>query len=76
MPIFDHFPRWMWRNKETQDFVDWLRQHNAALPMNRRTSFNGLDLYSMGASMRAVVEYLDRVCFSVSSSRSILSSFI
>ncbi|KAI1653656.1 putative erythromycin esterase [Daldinia decipiens] len=58
---FDHFPRWMWRNAEVQEFVDWLREHNAQLPMNRRTSFNGLDLYSMGSSIRAVVEYLDRV---------------
>ncbi|KAI1131857.1 erythromycin esterase [Nemania abortiva] len=61
MRVFDHFPRWMWRNTETQEFVDWLREHNASLPMHRRASFNGLDLYSMGASMRAVVEYLDRV---------------
>ncbi|KAI8950613.1 hypothetical protein F4801DRAFT_602174 [Xylaria longipes] len=59
--IFDHFPRWMWRNTETQDFVDWLREHNAGLPMHKRTSFNGLDVYSMGASMRAVIDYLDRV---------------
>ncbi|KAI1457899.1 putative erythromycin esterase [Annulohypoxylon moriforme] len=59
--VFDHFPRWMWRNSEVQDFVDWLRQHNANLPLSSRTSFNGLDLYSMGASMRAVIEYLDRV---------------
>ncbi|KAI0876951.1 hypothetical protein GGS24DRAFT_488272 [Hypoxylon argillaceum] len=61
MRAFDHFPRWMWRNAETQEFVDWLREHNAALPMRRRASFNGLDLYSMGRSMRAVVDYLDRV---------------
>ncbi|KAI1445762.1 putative erythromycin esterase [Annulohypoxylon stygium] len=59
--VFDHFPRWMWRNAEVQEFVDWLREHNARLPMNERTSFNGLDLYSMGASMHAVIEYLDRV---------------
>ncbi|KAI1471701.1 putative erythromycin esterase [Daldinia caldariorum] len=59
--VFDHFPRWMWRNTEVQEFVDWLREHNAKLPMSQRTSFNGLDLYSMGASTRAVVEYLDRV---------------
>ncbi|KAI1084882.1 putative erythromycin esterase [Whalleya microplaca] len=59
--VFDHFPRWMWRNSEVQDFVDWLRKHNAGLPMNQRTSFNGLDLYSMSASTKAVVEYLERV---------------
>ena len=27
--VFDHFPRWMWRNDEVRDFVNWLRQHNA-----------------------------------------------
>lgn len=59
--VFDHFPRWMWRNTEVQEFVDWLRQHNANLPLKERTSFNGLDLYSMGTSTRAVIEYLERV---------------
>ncbi|KAH9987668.1 putative erythromycin esterase [Xylariaceae sp. FL0662B] len=59
--VFDHFPRWMWRNSEVQEFVDWLRQHNARLPSNQRTSFNGLDLYSMSASTKAVIEYLETV---------------
>ncbi|KAI1769130.1 putative erythromycin esterase [Hypoxylon sp. FL1150] len=59
--VFDHFPRWMWRNAEVQEFIDWLRAHNARLPMRQRASFNGLDLYSMGASTRAVIDYLDRV---------------
>lgn len=59
--VFDHFPRWMWRNAEMQEFVDWLRAHNADRPLGDRVSFNGLDLYSMGASTRAVVEYLERV---------------
>ncbi|KAI0880086.1 putative erythromycin esterase [Annulohypoxylon maeteangense] len=59
--VFDHFPRWMWRNAEVQDFIDWLRAHNASLPPPSRTSFNGLDLYSMSASIRAVIAYLDNV---------------
>ncbi|KAI1640847.1 putative erythromycin esterase [Biscogniauxia mediterranea] len=59
--VFDHFPRWMWRNTEVQDFVDWLREHNAALPMDQRTSFNGLDVYSISSSKNAVVDYLERV---------------
>ncbi|RYP34169.1 hypothetical protein DL767_004396 [Monosporascus sp. MG133] len=58
--VFDHFPRWMWRNTEVQEFVDWLRERNAKLSPNQRTSFNGLDLYSMGASVKAVIEYLER----------------
>ncbi|KAF1814645.1 putative erythromycin esterase [Eremomyces bilateralis CBS 781.70] len=58
--IFDHFPRWMWRNVEVQDFIDWLRVHNERLDPPNRTGFYGLDLYSMGASIRAVIDYLDR----------------
>lgn len=59
---FARFPTWMWRNEETRDFVDWLRQHNEGIddPM-RRASFHGLDLYSLDASIRAVLDYLDRV---------------
>ncbi|KAL1626223.1 hypothetical protein SLS54_003058 [Diplodia seriata] len=58
--VFDHFPRWMWRNTEVQSFAHWLRRHNAALPPEQRVRFAGLDLYSMGASIRLVQDYLDR----------------
>jgi erythromycin esterase-like protein len=51
----------MWRNREVAGFVDWLRAHNLAQPKDRRVSFHGLDLYSLNASIRAVVDYLDRV---------------
>ncbi|KAI5920108.1 putative erythromycin esterase [Camillea tinctor] len=42
-------------------FVDWLREHNAVLPMDQRVSFNGLDVLSLGSSKRAVIDYLERV---------------
>jgi erythromycin esterase-like protein len=57
--VFDHFPRWMWRNTEVQDFVDWLRVHNSDKQLKDRASFVGLDTYSTGASSRAVIEYLE-----------------
>ncbi|PKS08158.1 hypothetical protein jhhlp_005434 [Lomentospora prolificans] len=57
---FKHFPKWMWRNDEFRDFIHWLRRHNASLPPERRTRIAGLDLYSMGASIRAVQDYLKR----------------
>ncbi len=60
-PPFQRFPTWMWRNREVAGFVDWLRAHNLAQPKERRVSFHGLDLYSLNASIRAVVDYLDRV---------------
>lgn len=56
---FARFPTWMWRNTEIATLVDWLRQHNHGLPERRRVGFYGLDLYSLRASMQAVVEYLE-----------------
>ncbi|HYC71955.1 MAG TPA: erythromycin esterase family protein [Opitutaceae bacterium] len=57
---FARFPTWMWRNTAVADFVAWLRAHNAAIRYpGRRVGFYGLDLYSLHASMRAVVEYLE-----------------
>ena len=58
---FARFPTWMWRNEEVRAFVDWLRTHNAPLIPAERTAFHGLDLYSLYASIRAVLEYLDAV---------------
>ncbi|KAJ5690953.1 hypothetical protein N7488_011688 [Penicillium malachiteum] len=58
---FKRFPTWMWRNREMQDLVEWMRDWNKDLPPNRRVGFYGLDLYSMGTSIRAVIEYLDQV---------------
>jgi len=59
---FQRFPTWMWRNAEVLDFIGWLRAHNERLaPAQPSVGFYGLDLYSLGASMQAVVAYLDEV---------------
>src|SRR3954471_19427866 len=58
---FARFPTWMWRNEEVLGFLDWLRHHNESLPAERRTAFRGLDVYSLGASIEAVLAYLDTV---------------
>jgi protein-L-isoaspartate(D-aspartate) O-methyltransferase len=58
---FQRFPTWMWRNTDVDEFVRWLRAHNSALPPARRAAFYGLDLYNLTASIRAVIDYLDRV---------------
>jgi protein-L-isoaspartate(D-aspartate) O-methyltransferase len=58
---FARFPTWMWRNEETRGFVDWLHEHNSGLEYSQRTGFYGLDLYSLYASIRAVLEYLENV---------------
>lgn len=56
---FARFPTWMWRNQEVREFVDWLHEHNRALPAAGRAAFYGLDLYSMFTSIAAVLDYLD-----------------
>lgn len=59
---FKRFPAWMWRNAEVLDFVGWLREHNDSLPSGAaKTGFFGLDLYSLHASIEAVLNYLDKV---------------
>ena len=59
---FRRFPQWMWRNADVLDFVGWLRAHNdAQRDASRRVGFYGLDLYSLHASMAAVLAYLDTV---------------
>jgi erythromycin esterase-like protein len=58
---FKRFPTWMWRNTDVVAFVEWLRDHNQRLGADRRIGFYGLDLYSLQASIDAVLQYLDRV---------------
>jgi hypothetical protein len=51
----------MWRNADVLDFVGWLREHNdeQSFP-GRKAGFYGLDLYSLHASIEAVLAYLDK----------------
>jgi erythromycin esterase-like protein len=59
---FKRFPTWMWRNTDVVEFIAWLREYNDALPEGRRkVGFYGLDLYSLHASARAVLDFLDKV---------------
>lgn len=59
---FRRFPQWMWRNADILDFVGWLRARNDAQQSGvDRVGFYGLDLYSLHASMAAVLAYLDKV---------------
>jgi erythromycin esterase-like protein len=50
---FTRFPAWMWRNTVVVNFIDWLKGRNAG--------FFGIDLYSLYASIDAVLDYLGRV---------------
>ena len=57
---FQRFPAWMWRNADVLDFVGWLRNYNEHR-QSKRAGFYGLDLYSLHASMQAVLDFLDKV---------------
>jgi erythromycin esterase-like protein len=50
---FTRFPAWMWRNTVIVEFIEWLK--------GRNVGFFGIDLYSLFASIEAVLEYLSRV---------------
>src|SRR6266404_7779517 len=59
---FRRFPTWMWRNTDVVEFVEWLRAYNDTLPTGAtKSGFYGLDLYSLRASMEAVLKYLEKV---------------
>jgi erythromycin esterase-like protein len=58
---FQRFPRWMWRNAPMRDFVEWLASFNRDRPASDRAGLFGLDLYSLHASIEAVLRYLDGV---------------
>jgi erythromycin esterase-like protein len=60
-PPFRRFPTWMWRNTEVEAFTTHLRAWNLRRPPEDRAGFYGLDLYNLSASLRAVLDYLDRV---------------
>jgi erythromycin esterase-like protein len=57
---FTRFPLWMWRNTEVLGFVAWLHAHNAGLHHDQPpVGFYGLDLYSIHASIHAVLAFLE-----------------
>ena len=59
---FKRFPTWMWRNADVLDFIGWLRTYNDSLARNEnKVGFYGLDLYSLHASIEAVLRYLDKI---------------
>jgi protein-L-isoaspartate(D-aspartate) O-methyltransferase len=58
---FQRFPTWMWRNTDVDAFIRWLRRHNEAQEPENMAGFYGLDLYNLGGSIRAVIDYLDDV---------------
>lgn len=61
LQTLERWPTWMWANEEVADFIEWLRQYNQDKLVEQRVGFYGLDVYSLWASMHAVVDYLQTV---------------
>jgi erythromycin esterase-like protein len=58
---FRGFPQWMWRNADVLDLVGWLREYDDHVrDPAQRVGFYGLDVYSLEASIAAVIAYLER----------------
>lgn len=64
LQVFKRFPTWMWANTEVLNFMRWLATFNrdalATGASKRPVGFYGLDLYSMGRSADAVIDYLEQ----------------
>jgi len=59
---FTRFPTWMWRNVQVSAFLNRLKAINEAIAdPDRKCGFYGLDVYSLSASIEAVLIYLDRI---------------
>ena len=56
---FERFPTWMWRNREFDELIRWVRRHNRGRDYPAMAGFYGLDLYNMSMSMRAVIDFLE-----------------
>lgn len=57
---FERWPSWMWANWEVVALAEWLKKHNAEQSREKRVGFYGLDVYSLGESLEAIIAYLDR----------------
>lgn len=55
---FKRWPTWMWANWEIAALSEWLLNHNKKLSAHKRVGFYGLDVYSLGESLEAVLDYL------------------
>jgi erythromycin esterase-like protein len=60
LKAFERFPTWMWRNTDVDAFIRWMRGHNEDRGYESMCGFYGLDLYNLGASMQAVIDFLDK----------------
>ena len=74
---FKRFPVWMWRNRDVEAFVNWLRSYNdSRAPHTPQVGFYGLDLYSLYRSRTEVLKYLEKVAGGIPVGLLVLSKVI
>ncbi|MFH4968076.1 erythromycin esterase family protein [Gaetbulibacter sp. M240] len=57
---FNRWPTWMWANWEVIEFINWLKDFNTKKATTRKVGFYGLDVYSLGESLEALMQYLEK----------------
>ena len=55
---FNRWPTWMWANWEVIEFINWLKDFNNRGSTKQKVGFYGLDVYSLGESLDALMKYL------------------
>ena len=55
---FERWPPWMWRNRETVELIEWLKQFNSTRPPQKRIGFYGIDLQNKQQSIASAISTL------------------
>ncbi len=59
MKDFSRWPGWMWSNYEFLDFIEWLRDYNKNLDLNKKVGVYGMDVYGLSNSMKELIKYFE-----------------
>lgn len=54
----ERWPQWMWVNEEVVALAEWLREHNDALPKEKKVGFYGMDVYDEWRSKEVLMQFL------------------
>ena len=52
---------WAWDTQEVSDLIEWLRQYNNSVPVEKKVRFVGFDFNSNNAAVELVSNYLTKV---------------
>lgn len=57
---FYEWPEWMIRNREIEQLVIWLREHNKTLSTAEKVRFYGIDLYNQESAMSSLLAFIQQ----------------